>query len=64
MLETIVLIVLGLVIGAVTVWLILQSKIATAETQARSESQTDIARLNERLVASQHDISRLTVKCR
>ncbi len=49
----------GLLIGAGAMWLILRARSASAEVRAKGESQVDIARLNERLFASQQEVSRL-----
>ncbi len=49
----------GLLIGAGAMWLILRARIASAEVRTKGESQVDIARLNERLFASQQEVSRL-----
>ncbi len=49
----------GLLIGAGAMWLILRARIASAEVRTKGESQVDIARLNERLFASQREVSRL-----
>lgn len=50
----------GLLIGAGAVWLILRARVWAAGVQAKGESQIDMARLNERLIASQQDVTRLT----
>jgi DNA recombination protein RmuC len=50
----------GLLVGAVANWLILRERISSAEEKAKGESQVEIARLNERLTASQEDVKRLT----
>lgn len=49
----------GLLVGAVAIWLILRERISSAVDKAKSESQVEIARLNERLTASQEDVNRL-----
>ena len=49
----------GLFVGAGAVWLVLRSRIAAAEAQAKSEGQIETARLNERLAAAQQEIARL-----
>ncbi len=49
----------GLLVGAGAVWLVLRERIATAGMFAKSESQVEIARLNERLIASQEEAHRL-----
>lgn len=49
----------GLFVGAVAIGLVLRSRISSAEMQAKGESQVEIARINERLTASQEDNKRL-----
>lgn len=49
----------GLLVGAIAIWLILRERISSAAEKARGESQVEMARLNERLVAAQDDINRL-----
>ena len=44
---------IGLLVGAGVVWLILLARISAAELRVKSESQVEIATLNERLNASQ-----------
>jgi DNA recombination protein RmuC len=50
--------IIGIVAGVVATWLILRSRIAIVQTQARNESQLENARLNERLLAIQEENSR------
>jgi DNA recombination protein RmuC len=50
----------GLLVGAGAIWLILRERISSAGEKARVEGQVEMARLNERLVATQNDIERLT----
>ena len=50
---------IGLLVGAGVVWLILRARIFATELRAKNESQVEIARLNERLIASQDDAKRL-----
>jgi DNA recombination protein RmuC len=50
----------GLLVGAGAIWLVLRERISSAAEKAKSESQVEIARLNERLAASQEDVRRLT----
>jgi len=50
---------LGLLVGAGAIWLVLRERIATAGMFAKGESQVEIARLNERLIASQEAANRL-----
>ena len=53
---------IGLLVGASAVWLILRARILAAAVQAKGENQIDMARLNERLIASQQDVTRLTTE--
>lgn len=50
----------GLLFGSAAIWWILRVRISSAVEKAKGEGQVEIARLNERLSASQQDISRLT----
>ena len=50
----------GLLIGVVAFWLVLRERISSAVEKAKGESQVEIARLGERLTASQEDVNRLT----
>ena len=50
----------GLLVGAVAIWFILRGRISSAVVKEKGESQVEIARLNERLIASQEDVIRLT----
>jgi DNA recombination protein RmuC len=50
----------GLLVGAGAIRLILRERSSSAVEKAKGESQVDIARLNERLTASQEDVKRLT----
>jgi len=50
----------GLVVGAGAIWMVLRERIATAGMLAKGENQVEIARLNERLIASQEVANRLT----
>ena len=50
----------GLLVGAVAIWLILRERISSAADKAKGENQVEIARLNERLIASQEEVNRLT----
>lgn len=52
----------GLLVGAAAIGLVLRARIASAEVQAKGESQVEIARLNERLTASQEDNKRLEME--
>lgn len=52
----------GLLIGAVAIWLVMRARISSAEMQAKGESQVEIARINERLTASQEDNKRLEME--
>ena len=51
---------LGLLVGALAIWLVLRERISSVAGKAQSEGQVEIARLNERLSSSQMDIKRLT----
>ncbi|HEU0219767.1 MAG TPA: DNA recombination protein RmuC [Gallionella sp.] len=53
---------IGLLVGAVAIWLVLRARISSVEAQAKGESQVEIARLNERLTASQEDNKRLEME--
>jgi DNA recombination protein RmuC len=50
----------GLLVGAGAIWLVLRERIATAGMLEKNESQVEIARLNERLIAMQEEVNRLT----
>jgi DNA recombination protein RmuC len=50
----------GLLVGGGAIWLVLRERISSAVEKAKGESQVEIARLNERLTASQEDVKRLT----
>ena len=50
----------GLLIGVVAFWLILRERISSAVDKTKGESQVEIARISERLAASQEDTNRLT----
>ena len=52
----------GLLVGAAAIWLVLRARISSAEMQAKGESQVEIARINERLAASQEDSKRLVIE--
>ncbi len=52
----------GLLVGAVAIWLVLRARISSAKMQAKGESQVEIARINERLAASQEDSKRLVIE--
>jgi DNA recombination protein RmuC len=51
---------LGLLVGAFAIWLVLRERISSVAEKAQREGQVEIARLNERLSASQMDVRRLT----
>ena len=53
---------IGLFVGAGAIWLILRERISSAADKGKSESQVEIARLNERLAAAQEDVGRLTIE--
>lgn len=50
---------IGLIVGAGFVWLILRARISGAELRVNGESQVEITRLSERLIASQEEAKRL-----
>ncbi|MGC2048805.1 MAG: DNA recombination protein RmuC [Gallionella sp.] len=50
----------GLLVGAAAIWLVLRERISSAVEKAKGESQVEIARLNERLIATQSVINRLS----
>ena len=52
----------GLLVGAAAIGLVLRARISSAEVQAKGESQVEIARLGERLAASQEDNKRLEME--
>src|SRR3989338_5909573 len=52
----------GLLVGAAAMGLVLRARISSAEVQAKSENQVEIARLNERLTASQENNERLEME--
>ena len=52
----------GLLVGAGAVWLLLHERISSSVENAGSVYQVEIARLNERLTASQEDTKRLTIE--
>ncbi|RFC37274.1 MAG: DNA recombination protein RmuC [Candidatus Nitrotoga sp. SPKER] len=52
---------IGLLVGVGVVWVILRTRIA-AEVRVKTENQVEIARLHERLIASQEDVKRLVIQ--
>jgi DNA recombination protein RmuC len=60
LINTFVFLFVGLLVGAVAIWLILRERISSVAEKAKGDSQVEIARLNERLTASQEDVERLT----
>jgi DNA recombination protein RmuC len=54
----------GLLLGAITTWIALRGLIAAAVNQAKAESQTENALLNERLSAEQEETARLALAFR
>jgi DNA recombination protein RmuC len=52
----------GLLVGAGAIWLVLRERISSATEKAKGESEVEIARINERLTASQEDVKRLTIE--
>ncbi|RFC34398.1 MAG: DNA recombination protein RmuC [Candidatus Nitrotoga sp. MKT] len=53
---------IGLLVGAGVGWLILYTRISTAEFRVKSESQVEIATLNARLIASQEEVQHLNTQ--
>ncbi|MEO6423178.1 MAG: DNA recombination protein RmuC, partial [Candidatus Nitrotoga sp.] len=53
---------IGLLVGAGLIWLVLRARNLSTEMRVKSESQVEIARLNERLIASQEDAKRLGIQ--
>ena len=60
MLGIFVALLIGLLVGAGAIWLVLRERIATTGIAAKNENQVEIARLNERLIASRETANRLT----
>ena len=52
----------GLFVGAAAIWLVMRARISSAGMQAKGESQVEIARINERLAASQEDNKRHAIE--
>jgi DNA recombination protein RmuC len=50
---------LGLLVGAGAIWLVLRERITSAADKAKGENQVEVARLYERLNASQEETNRL-----
>jgi len=50
---------IGLLVGAIAIWLILRERISSVVAKAKGEGQVEMARLNERLAAAHDDINRL-----
>lgn len=59
---SVVLLSIGLLVGAGFIWLILRNRTSVFELRAKSESQFEIVRLNERLMASQEDAKHLATQ--
>ncbi len=53
---------IGLLVGAGFVWVILRARIAATELRAKTENQVEIARFNERLIASQEEAKRFATQ--
>lgn len=53
---------IGLLVGAGVGWLVLYTRISTAEFRVKSESQVEIATLNARLIASQEEVQHLNTQ--
>ncbi len=49
----------GLLVGAVAIWLVLKERLAAAGMHLQGETQVEIARLNERLSAAQEEVRRV-----
>jgi len=52
----------GVLVGAGVVWLILGDRISATQLHAKGESQIEIAKLNERLIASQEEAKRIATQ--
>lgn len=59
MIQSVIFLVLGLLIGSITLWFISRSQILAAETQAKAENQIEITRLSERLTSAQQESERI-----
>jgi DNA recombination protein RmuC len=53
---------IGLLVGVASAWLVLRERISSAGMQAKGENQIEIVRLNERLNAAQEDGKRLATE--
>lgn len=60
--SSLVSLLIGLLVGSGFFWLILRARVAATESQVKGESQVEIARLGERLIASQEDAKRLAIQ--
>lgn len=62
MIESIIFLIVGLLIGSITIWFISRSQILAASTQSNGGAQIEITRLNEQFKASQYEVSRLNLE--
>ncbi|HEX5337237.1 MAG TPA: DNA recombination protein RmuC [Gallionella sp.] len=53
---------IGLAVGAVSVWMLQRERLSSGVAQAKAESQIELVRLGERLGAAQEDVRRLTAE--
>lgn len=53
---------IGLLLGAAVIWLVLRERLSSVEMRLQGETQVEIARLNERLIAAQEEARRLTAE--
>jgi len=63
MIQYVIFLVLGLLIGSIAIWFISRSQIFAAATQAKGESQIEITRLNQQLISAQQEAGRLKADC-
>ena len=57
--QYIVMLLVGIGLGAITVWLILRGRISNAFEQGRGESRTEMATLSERIIGREASIEEL-----
>lgn len=60
-LSMIALVLIGLIIGALGLWLFMRGRIDSAIAQAKNESQIEITRLTERLSGQGDEIRRIQI---
>ena len=60
MIQSVIFLILGLLVGSIAIWFISRSQILAAETQAKAENQIEIARLSEQLMSAQQESVRLS----